>query len=391
MEEFKLVSTRPHRSKTQRTPFLVIVGGLILPAALLGGWLYLRSLPPADRQAVVAAVEKQTEAVLGIHPAAPESQPAASPDKTTDSPPKASQTPPASPQKPSVANNEVSVQPATLVSQESGENATVRHAPSTLGVDVKRLPIVRLDLDRKESVAQRVPLDLPELTSEERESLRLDLKLSGVDSEYAEGAAGLTGRQPSVFRIDGKVPFEVEIRLGRDGEKNILLVKSFALMKSDGKREKRVPMSLSYARSLLTKAQKRHEAAEKVVYNLNTRLNQIKREDEQVDKKMDELGAQLAVEQARYGLSPQLTARFQAAVKPVSNSKALLRSEKATIEARLPTALAEVQAHLSDMKHYEGIAKDLEAVEKYGSLNFRAFALKDGELKPIAESVPDVR
>ena len=145
----------------------------------------------------------------------------------------------------------------------------------------EKLEPVKFDFNQKGTAPQRVVLPIKLASSEELDSLRLDLTLNGVEAKQTEGQAGLLSGKLSTYRFDDTV--DVEIRLGRDDGKPMLLIKAYAISKTDKGKEKRTPVSIGGLEAAVAKNSKLTDSLKAEIKKREDGLAESHREEKQLD------------------------------------------------------------------------------------------------------------
>jgi hypothetical protein len=392
MEEFRVTPSVRRTKSKKRSMLPIVLGSVVPPVAIVGCWLFIQSLPPQQKSKIAAAIGKQAETLLGASKQ-PEAQPVPSQAQTQPSrqqpanPPISSQ-PPAksSPDSPQSEPDQEQAETSTPATEEKPS----KPADDPLLANVKRIPPVRLDLNRKKDTAQKAVLDLPAIDPDDWESLRLDLRVEGIESRQTEGLSGLIPSRPCVFRfLTGRYPIDIEVKLGRVDGKTLLLIRSFVLSEDDLP-EKRTLVSVQSISESLEKALARHSKSLGTEGDLRTRLARIVDEIAVVERDLEVVHKEASILISQGQTSPEFEKRYGGIVDVHSRKEQSLKLEKTRIEAALPRIEEQTALLERDVTRHNRIKTDLTAIQGKAVLMFTAYLRTDGQEKAIAvTAVPE--
>lgn len=243
----------------------------------------------------------------------------------------------------------------------------------------EKIDPVKFDFSRKDTSPQRVILPIKLASSEELDSLRLDMTLDGVECKQTEGQAGLLSGKLSTYRFGDTV--EIEIRLGRDDGKPMLLIKPYAISKTDKGKEKRVAVSLVALEASIAKDRKLSDSLTEEVKKREEHLSACRAEERELDA----------------NLSPALTAALET---QNPQQKAALFAEHRRMEIRInqirTSIFSQKKALTAAKKRATPLGPQIESdtkvvaalkeIQSKASLKFRAHARINGTDTVVAET-----
>lgn len=238
---------------------------------------------------------------------------------------------------------------------------------------------VKFDFNQKGTAPQRVILPIKLASSEELDSLRLDLTLAGVESEQTEGQAGLLSGKLSTYRFDDTV--DVEIRLGRDDGKPMLLIKAFAISRTDKGKEKRTPVSIGGLEAALSKNRKLTESLKEEIKRREESLSANIKEEREIDAGYSGV---LALHEASQ--NPQEKAKLKLETDRMMNRMLFLRKDR-YLQSKALTVVKKRNLPLGPQVEFDAKVLDiLSKIQSKCTIHYKASARVGSDITVVAET-----
>ena len=242
----------------------------------------------------------------------------------------------------------------------------------------EKIDPVKFDFSRKDTSPQRVILPIKLASSEELDSLRLDMTLDGVECKQTEGQAGLLSGKLSTYRFGDTV--EIEIRLGRDDGKPMLLIKPYAISKTDKGKEKRVAVSLVALDASVAKL-------DKTVLESTEKASVLEKKYLQVSTELRDAETQIDSLEREMSLAPEnQRGPYESKLGSMRANRASLFRQKNITKESLSSSQLKVRNSSPLLKNSKETADTLREIQSKASLKFRAHARINGTDTVVAET-----
>lgn len=237
---------------------------------------------------------------------------------------------------------------------------------------------VKFDFNQKGTAPQRVILPIKLASSEELDSLRLDLTLAGVESEQTEGQAGLLSGKLSTYRFDDTV--DVEIRLGRDDGKPMLLIKAFAVSKTDKGKEKRTPVSIGGLEAVVAKLDKTVSESGEKAGSLEKKFLQVSADLRDMETQIDNLEREMSLTPANQ------RGPYEAKLSGMRAERASLYRQKNATRESLSSSQLKVRNSTPLLKDSRGALETLREIQEKCTIHYKASARVGSDITVVAET-----